>query len=198
MPLLLCPMTAPRKKPIALTMAGFTMIELLVVMTIVAIFMAMALPQFGGIVAGNKIMGQSNLLLGILNYSRAEAVRRDIQLAVCPLNVASNGCASASGGSTDWSYGALVFQDNDHSGSYSAAKELRRLPLLDSSAANVIKVTTTPALITFREDGHTNLAGTTSFSVFNCSNKLKSSVELSVFGRSRAIANQTPTSTECP
>jgi len=175
--------------------AGFTLVEMLVVMTLAAILMSMALPQFGRVIAGNKLTSQADLLSGAFHYGRAEAVRRDAQVAMCPLNASQNGCQSS--GSANWSYGALLFQDADHSGSYSQGKELRRLQLIDSAAASSIKVSGPSGLIVFREDGHTSLAAAAQFSVLNCANQLKKTVELSVFGRAQVLDSQAPTAQEC-
>jgi prepilin-type N-terminal cleavage/methylation domain-containing protein len=177
--------------------AGFTLIEMLMVLAVAALFLFMAVPQFGRVIAGTQLSSQADLLNGILIYSRAEAVRRDTQVAVCPLNAALNGCQSAAGGSTDWSYGVLVFLDADHSGSYSSTKELRRLQLKDPGAASSVKVSATPALLTFKEDGHTTLNANATISVLSCGNQLKDSVELSVFGRARVVAGQAPAAQDC-
>lgn len=176
---------------------GFTLIEMLMVLAVAALFLFMAVPQFGRVIAGTQLSSQADLLNGILIYSRAEAVRRDTQVDVCPLNASLNGCQSAAGGSTDWSYGVLVFLDADHSGSYSSSKELRRLQLKDPGAVSSVKVSAMPALLTFKEDGHTTLSANASINVLSCANQLKDSVELSVFGRARVVAGQTLAAQDC-
>lgn len=75
---------------------GFTLIELLVVLMIVAIIATIALPNFSRIIENNRITTVSNDLVGLLSYSRAEAIRRGANVTiggdlVNGLNVLSNG-----------------------------------------------------------------------------------------------------------
>jgi type IV fimbrial biogenesis protein FimT len=55
--------------------AGFTMIELLVVIVIVGIGMSLAVPSFQGMLARNRLATQSNELLIAINLARSEANR---------------------------------------------------------------------------------------------------------------------------
>ena len=75
---------------------GFTLIELLVVLMIVAIIATIALPNFSRIIESNRITTVSNDLVGLLSYSRAEAIRRGANITiggdlVNGLDVQSNG-----------------------------------------------------------------------------------------------------------
>lgn len=54
---------------------GFTLVELLVVLVIVAITMSAAAPAFQGMVARNRIATQTNDFLLALNLARSEALR---------------------------------------------------------------------------------------------------------------------------
>ncbi len=54
---------------------GFTLVELLVVLVIVAITLSAAAPSFQGIVARNRIATQTNDLLLAFNLARSEALR---------------------------------------------------------------------------------------------------------------------------
>lgn len=55
--------------------SGFTLVELLVVLVIVAITLSAAVPSFQGMVARNRIATQTNDMLLAINLARSEALR---------------------------------------------------------------------------------------------------------------------------
>lgn len=63
-------MTVPRRA------AGFTLIELMCVIAILAIVMSVGIPSFSTMIRNNRIVTATNDLNAILQYARAEAVRR--------------------------------------------------------------------------------------------------------------------------
>jgi type IV fimbrial biogenesis protein FimT len=65
---------------------GFTMIELLVTLTVAAILFGIAIPSFRSFFLNDRDTGQINSLLGSLGYARSEAVKRASPngVAVCP------------------------------------------------------------------------------------------------------------------
>ncbi|WP_291821874.1 GspH/FimT family pseudopilin [Marinobacter sp.] len=66
--------------------SGFTLIELMIVVTLVAIIATIAVPSFQGLVESNRQKSTTNSVLGILNYARSEAVRRGEPVAVRAVN----------------------------------------------------------------------------------------------------------------
>jgi type IV fimbrial biogenesis protein FimT len=65
---------------------GFTMVELVITMAIVAILAAMALPNFREFLVRTTVTDNANDLIGALNTARAEAVKRGR-----PVSVIANG-----------------------------------------------------------------------------------------------------------
>ena len=57
-------------------MAGFTLVELMLVVVLLGIFAAIALPGFTTLVNSNKVEAASNELSNLLQYARSEAVNR--------------------------------------------------------------------------------------------------------------------------
>ena len=55
--------------------AGFTLIELMVALTIAGIMMAYALPAFNDFTAQRRMMSNANSMIAAVNYARSEATR---------------------------------------------------------------------------------------------------------------------------
>lgn len=61
---------------------GFTLIELMVTISIAAILMAVAAPSFRDLVAGQKIKTASYDVLSALTYARSEALKRNLNVSL--------------------------------------------------------------------------------------------------------------------
>lgn len=85
---------------------GYSMIELLVTLSVAGVLVSAAIPSFRDYVASSRLSSGTNLLATHLNAARSEAVTRSMPVAVC----ASADQATCSD-STDWSSGWIVFTD---------------------------------------------------------------------------------------
>lgn len=85
--------------------SGFTLVELLIALAIVAIIATQAIPNFRVMVQNNKLISQKNEFITTLNLARSEAVKRSSRVTVC----ASSDKRTCN--STDWSQGWIVFSD---------------------------------------------------------------------------------------
>mgnify|MGYP001809622795 CR=1 FL=1 len=91
---------------------GFTLIELIVTIAIVAILAGIAIPSFTSMIAKNRAAALTNELSGALNLAYSEAVKRSRRVTVCRsvnVDTATPGCSTATG--TNWSTGWIVFVD---------------------------------------------------------------------------------------
>jgi type IV fimbrial biogenesis protein FimT len=88
---------------------GFTLVELLVVMTIVAILLAMAIPSYNSLAISTTASQYASSMAESALLARAEAIRRNAAVSVC---VSADGATCGSGG---WEQGWLVScMSNDH------------------------------------------------------------------------------------
>ena len=62
---------------------AFTIIELMIVVSLLAILAAMAVPSFKPMMERENIAAQVNDLISALNLARSEAIRRGVKVTVC-------------------------------------------------------------------------------------------------------------------
>jgi type IV fimbrial biogenesis protein FimT len=78
---------------------GFTLIELMVTVAVMAIVLGLAVPGFQSVVNGNRLAGASNEMVASLQTARMEAIRRSRRVVVCTSANANEGddatCATA-------------------------------------------------------------------------------------------------------
>lgn len=84
---------------------GFTLIELMVTLAIVAIVATLAVPDFRIFVQNNRLTAQNNALITAINTARSEAVKRRQTVTLC---ASTNG---ADCNTNNWELGWLVFVD---------------------------------------------------------------------------------------
>lgn len=65
---------------------GFTLVELMVVVALVAITAAIAIPNFANLIRNNQVQGKADELVALLQYARSEAVttRRSVVVEAKP------------------------------------------------------------------------------------------------------------------
>ncbi|MFT3762132.1 MAG: GspH/FimT family pseudopilin [Pseudoxanthomonas sp.] len=90
--------------------AGFTLIELMVALAVLAILVALAAPSFQNTLRSNRVATATNELLASLALARTEAIRSTNSSGVC---ASTNGAGCDSG---DWNDGWMVWTDVGNAG----------------------------------------------------------------------------------
>lgn len=87
---------------------GFTVVELMVTLTVVTVLAGIAMPAFAHLMARDRLAVASNALRGAFAAARQVAIAHNRPVSLCPGNPAQ-GCVG-SWASGDW----LVFLDRNH------------------------------------------------------------------------------------
>ena len=101
---------------------GFTIIEMMITLTIAAILTSLAIPSFRFITNSNRIASEMNGLLGDLQLARAEAIKEGHAVTVCQSN---NGATCNN--STSWQGGWIIFSDPTNVGVFDPGETLLRI-----------------------------------------------------------------------
>lgn len=83
---------------------GFTLIELMVTIAVLAIVISIAAPSFSNILRENRTLAMTNELQGAIQLARSEAVKRRSNVVICRRNTAGTACDN----SADWAAGWLI------------------------------------------------------------------------------------------
>jgi len=85
-----------------LVQQGFTLIELMVTIAVMAILLMVAVPSFKEATLGSKLGSYANSLVAGAHLARSEAIKRSAPVTLC---VSSNGTSCGTGG---WEQGWIV------------------------------------------------------------------------------------------
>lgn len=98
-----------RKSPCK-PVSGFTLIELMIVLVVLAISLTVAIPMFVQLLHNNQLRQEAHRLLETINLARSEAVKRNLPVSICPSDMAVTGEAVCTG---TYAGGWIVFSNAD-------------------------------------------------------------------------------------
>lgn len=131
---------------------AFTLVELVITVTIVSILLGMALPSMTRFMAGQEMVGISNSLVSVLSLARSEAIKARVPATVCP----SEDGSSCSGNLWAWNQGWMIYLDENRNGVYDADSDRKVSSLLLSANANAPVLETAALSVSFSELGYLN------------------------------------------
>lgn len=135
--------------------SGFTMIELMVVVVVIAVLLTVAVPSFESVMNGNRLAGASNELMASLQTARMEAVRRNARVVLC---LSANANDAAPTCSTANVNGWIVFADANKNGAYNSPGDTLLRTSIVSPTVKVLSSATPAGVVVFRSDGFARTA----------------------------------------
>ena len=120
---------------------GFTLLEVMVVVAIVAILTTLAAPSFVSLIQSNSVSGNVNTFMSDMRFARSEAIRRGGAVLMCRSDApeaAAPVCNTNSGpGGNGWVSGWIIFEDRDGSLNYSSSSDVSQLLRVQSPITNL-------------------------------------------------------------
>ncbi|MGH6647479.1 GspH/FimT family pseudopilin [Aquabacterium sp.] len=110
---------------------GFTLVELMVTVSILAILLAIGAPNLRDFLVKQQVAADANALASAFRLARSEALKRSGTVSVCPSpDPSAKPPACVTTATTNWSTGWLVFIDYPNSAGHAGAFESDRDTLL--------------------------------------------------------------------
>lgn len=165
---------------------GFTLIELMVTISIAAILALIALPSMRSLIERNALAGQVNGFIGAITLARTEAIKRNATTVLCRSTNAETGSPPTCSNGTDWKSGWMVFLDRNDNGSFDTENGdvLLRVQGGFPKSKSITQNTSTSGKLVFRRTGLMQ-TGTSSFEFESVSGSLLRCVRIGKSGRAR-------------
>lgn len=127
---------------------GFTITEIIVVVSIIGILMMVAVPGLTKILQANQATQQSHDFVSAIQLGISEADKNSTNITVCAKKEMSDECVDYTENPSDdiWKNGWLLFTDNSNNGLYESASET--LIRTQINGSNSIKVEAAASAIT--------------------------------------------------
>ncbi len=103
--------------------AGFTLVELMVTLSLLAIIVGFAVPGMQSLVTSYRISTLANEFTAGLAHTRGEAVNRNMCTTMCISGNTTAANPTCSGTINDWSQGWIIFADPDCNGGASGPRD---------------------------------------------------------------------------
>ena len=134
--------------------SGFSLVELLIVLAVVALLLTFAVPSLSGMLQSSRLTAASNALLASMHLARGEAIKRNSRVVLCK---SENGLTCSSTGG--WEQGWIVFHDLNNNGDRDSGETLiERIPPLPSTVT-LTGNSTVAKYVSFMATGATKLIG---------------------------------------
>ncbi len=127
---------------------GFTLVEMMITVAILAVLVGLAGPYFGELIRNNRVQTQAQVIFSALISARSEAIKRNHSVTLCK---SADGSSCTTSG--DWDQGWIIFADEDNDGALDTGEDILRVQELISSGITLRATGTFASVVRFRSDG---------------------------------------------
>lgn len=129
---------------------GFTLVELMVTLSVLAIVLGLAAPSFRDFILNNRLTAQINDLVADISLARSEAAVRGVRVTMCT-SADLNVCLNAG---NIWQSGRIVFIDSNSNGTRESTEQiLKRSESLGSSNTLIASGFSNTTFLSFKPYG---------------------------------------------
>lgn len=169
---------------------GFTLIELMVSIAVLAVLLGIAAPGLSQFLVSNRLSSQINELVSDISQARNEAGGRGTAVSIC-IAATSTTCATSG---TAWEAGRIIFVDPNRNGAIDTGEAIIKFsPALDGGTNLAAASFSSPRYITFRPFG--GLTSTSGGTFTLCATGYTTGRQISVAATGRPLASKIST---CP
>jgi type IV fimbrial biogenesis protein FimT len=164
--------------------SGFSLIELMITLALLAILTGLAAPSFGTMIRDTRLATSANDLLATLFLTRSEAVKRGRRVTLCT-SVDLAACATNVG----WHRGWIMFEDPNSNALRDGGEEILRVEGARSDAVTITGTNTMRDYVSYISSGNTRTAnGALQMATITiCEGDAARRVVISATGRPRVV-----------
>lgn len=134
-------------------LSGFTLVEMLITVAVVAILLVIGIPSFRFVTNSNRIAAEINGLLGDMQFARSEAIKEGNPVTVC---VSSDGLTCAGTAVNTWQSGWIVFSDLNGNAAVDAGSDTILRVQKTFASTDTFVATNNVGAVTFNREGYAN------------------------------------------
>ena len=136
------------------TKRGFTLMELMITVAIMAIVLAVGIPGFQALLRENRLAAQTNAFLTALNLARSEAIKRGRRVTLCK---SADGATCATDGG--YQQGWIVFVDPNDNAVVDGGEAILRVEAALVGNPTLTGNSTVQSYVSYVGDGMSRLVG---------------------------------------
>jgi type IV fimbrial biogenesis protein FimT len=118
---------------------GFTLVELMVALVVLAVLVGLAVPGFSNLVISSRADSERSVLISAVSLARNEAVRRGVTVNLSPT------------AGSNWSTGWRIWADTNANSTYDSGESIKEFPAL--SGGNTLAMASGVPPIRFGSQG---------------------------------------------
>ncbi|MCU6435654.1 GspH/FimT family pseudopilin [Undibacterium sp. Jales W-56] len=165
---------------------GFTLVELMVTITIAVILLAIAVPNMTSFINNNRVSTAVNEFVGATTLARSEAIKQGKLVTICRSTNAMSSTPTCDASALDWTSGWLVYVENSTSTNIGVYQATETILSRQAVFPNTILIPSSVTSITFNSSGQPITTATSTFN-FSFNNLYGREVCMERTGRVKTI-----------